>query len=127
MSITEQYYEAIADYGGVEGDVKFLRVEKVDVVRLIKKKHKYLKSSGLLTNYKHGIHFSQQYDELTYQIRHSSKICLRQNHFQIIISENKASNVSIRINAAQMYRLTIGKLCILNLQDALQIMGRHLE
>ncbi|KAA6380057.1 MAG: hypothetical protein EZS28_024416 [Streblomastix strix] len=48
MSTTEQYYEAIADYGGVEGDVKFLRVQKGDVVRLIKKKHKYLKSSGFI-------------------------------------------------------------------------------
>ncbi|KAA6366186.1 MAG: hypothetical protein EZS28_038287 [Streblomastix strix] len=45
MSTTEQYYEAIADYAGVEGDVKFLRVHKGDVVRLIKKKHKYLKVS----------------------------------------------------------------------------------
>ncbi|KAA6398506.1 MAG: hypothetical protein EZS28_005972 [Streblomastix strix] len=43
MSTTEQYFEAIADYDGVEGVAKFLRVQKGDVVQLIKKKHKYLK------------------------------------------------------------------------------------
>ncbi|KAA6364260.1 MAG: hypothetical protein EZS28_040213, partial [Streblomastix strix] len=39
MSTTEQYFEAIADYDGVEGVAKFLRVQKGDVVQLIKKKH----------------------------------------------------------------------------------------
>ncbi|KAA6378227.1 MAG: hypothetical protein EZS28_026246 [Streblomastix strix] len=45
MSTTEQYFEVIVDYGGVEGDANYIAVKKGDVVRLIKKKHKYLKVS----------------------------------------------------------------------------------
>ncbi|KAA6384011.1 MAG: hypothetical protein EZS28_020465 [Streblomastix strix] len=45
MSTTELYFEVIADYGGVEGDANYISVKKGDVVRLIKKKHKYLKVS----------------------------------------------------------------------------------
>ncbi|KAA6396258.1 MAG: hypothetical protein EZS28_008212 [Streblomastix strix] len=37
MSTTEQYYKAIADYGGVEGDANYIPVMKDDKVRLIKK------------------------------------------------------------------------------------------
>ncbi|KAA6397958.1 MAG: hypothetical protein EZS28_006517 [Streblomastix strix] len=45
MSTTEQYFEVIVDYGGVEGDANYIPVKKGDQVRLIKKKHKYLKVS----------------------------------------------------------------------------------
>ncbi|KAA6379644.1 MAG: hypothetical protein EZS28_024829 [Streblomastix strix] len=37
MSTTEQYYKAIADYGGVEEDANYIAVKKGDKVRLIKK------------------------------------------------------------------------------------------
>ncbi|KAA6385564.1 MAG: hypothetical protein EZS28_018907, partial [Streblomastix strix] len=37
MSISSQYFEAIADYVGVEGELNNIRVMKGNVVRLIKK------------------------------------------------------------------------------------------
>ncbi|KAA6362749.1 MAG: hypothetical protein EZS28_041724, partial [Streblomastix strix] len=37
MSMSNQYFEAIADYGGFEGDTNYISVMKGDVVRLIKK------------------------------------------------------------------------------------------
>ncbi|KAA6371757.1 MAG: hypothetical protein EZS28_032716 [Streblomastix strix] len=43
MSISSQYFEVIADYTGIEGNAKYIAVMKGDVVRLIKKKHKYFK------------------------------------------------------------------------------------
>ncbi|KAA6387832.1 MAG: hypothetical protein EZS28_016642 [Streblomastix strix] len=42
MSISSQYFEAIADYGGVEGDTNYIAVMKGDVVRLIKKDKEWL-------------------------------------------------------------------------------------
>ncbi|KAA6375882.1 MAG: hypothetical protein EZS28_028592 [Streblomastix strix] len=41
MSTTEQYFEAIADYSGVEGDANYIPVKKSDIVRLIKKSIKW--------------------------------------------------------------------------------------
>ncbi|KAA6388241.1 MAG: hypothetical protein EZS28_016234, partial [Streblomastix strix] len=43
MSNPSQYFEVIADYAGIEGNTKYIPVMKGDVVRLIKKKHKYFK------------------------------------------------------------------------------------
>ncbi|KAA6386341.1 MAG: hypothetical protein EZS28_018131, partial [Streblomastix strix] len=42
MSISSQYFEAIADYTGVEGDTNYIAVMKGDVVRLIKKDKEWL-------------------------------------------------------------------------------------
>ncbi|KAA6393436.1 MAG: hypothetical protein EZS28_011039 [Streblomastix strix] len=42
MSISSQYFEAIADYGGAEGDTNYFAVMKGDVVRLIKKDKEWL-------------------------------------------------------------------------------------
>ncbi|KAA6387723.1 MAG: hypothetical protein EZS28_016750 [Streblomastix strix] len=42
MSISSEYFEAIADYGGVEGDTNYIAVMKGDVVRLIKKDKEWL-------------------------------------------------------------------------------------
>ncbi|KAA6402238.1 MAG: hypothetical protein EZS28_002231 [Streblomastix strix] len=42
LSKSSQYFEAIADYGGVEGDTNYIAVMKGDVVRLIKKDKEWL-------------------------------------------------------------------------------------
>ncbi|KAA6378551.1 MAG: hypothetical protein EZS28_025923 [Streblomastix strix] len=42
MSSTEQYFEVIADYGGVEGDAKYIAVKKGDQIRLIKKSKEWI-------------------------------------------------------------------------------------
>ncbi|KAA6383119.1 MAG: hypothetical protein EZS28_021354 [Streblomastix strix] len=42
MSISSEYFEAIADYAGVEGDTNYIAVMKGDVVRLIKKDKEWL-------------------------------------------------------------------------------------
>ncbi|KAA6394433.1 MAG: hypothetical protein EZS28_010045 [Streblomastix strix] len=42
MSISSEYFEAIADYGGVEGDTNYIAVMKGDVVLLIKKDKEWL-------------------------------------------------------------------------------------
>ncbi|KAA6386227.1 MAG: hypothetical protein EZS28_018245 [Streblomastix strix] len=42
MSISSQYFEAIADYAVVEGDTNYIPVMKGDVVRLIKKDKEWL-------------------------------------------------------------------------------------
>ncbi|KAA6378555.1 MAG: hypothetical protein EZS28_025919 [Streblomastix strix] len=42
MSTTEQYFEVIVDYGGVEGDANYIAVKKGDQVRLIKKSKEWI-------------------------------------------------------------------------------------
>ncbi|KAA6354111.1 MAG: hypothetical protein EZS28_050362, partial [Streblomastix strix] len=42
MSISSQYFEAIADYTGVEGNTNYIAVMKGDVVLLIKKDKEWL-------------------------------------------------------------------------------------
>ncbi|KAA6354504.1 MAG: hypothetical protein EZS28_049969, partial [Streblomastix strix] len=42
MSTTEQQFDVIADYAGVEGDANYIAVMKGDVVRLIKKDKQWL-------------------------------------------------------------------------------------
>ncbi|KAA6357284.1 MAG: hypothetical protein EZS28_047189 [Streblomastix strix] len=42
MTIPSQYFEAIANYGGVEGDTNYIPVKNGDVVRLIKKDKQWL-------------------------------------------------------------------------------------
>ncbi|KAA6369089.1 MAG: hypothetical protein EZS28_035384 [Streblomastix strix] len=42
MSISSEYFEAIADYRGVKGDANYIAVMKGDVVRLIKKDKEWL-------------------------------------------------------------------------------------
>ncbi|KAA6390869.1 MAG: hypothetical protein EZS28_013601 [Streblomastix strix] len=42
MSTTDQYFEVIVNYGGVEGDANYIAVKKGDVVRLIKKSKEWI-------------------------------------------------------------------------------------
>ncbi|KAA6340993.1 MAG: hypothetical protein EZS28_052492, partial [Streblomastix strix] len=42
MSISSEYFEAIADYDGVDGNTNYIAFMKGDVVRLIKKDKEWL-------------------------------------------------------------------------------------
>ncbi|KAA6358071.1 MAG: hypothetical protein EZS28_046402, partial [Streblomastix strix] len=42
MSTTDQYFEVIVNYGGVEGDANYISVKKGDQVRLIKKSKEWI-------------------------------------------------------------------------------------
>ncbi|KAA6372615.1 MAG: hypothetical protein EZS28_031858, partial [Streblomastix strix] len=83
MSISSQYFEVIADYAGIEGNVKYIPVKKGDVVRLIKKKHKYFKveKDGRIGKVPKGILIEQmiinkQNDREALLIRNKSGSCL---------------------------------------------------
>ncbi|KAA6377266.1 MAG: hypothetical protein EZS28_027207 [Streblomastix strix] len=62
MSISSQYFEAIADYGGVEGDTNYIAVMKGDVVRLIKKDKEWLtvEKEGYIGKVPKGILIQQE-------------------------------------------------------------------